>query len=293
VSERRVCQLVGQHRSTNRQQPDPGVFERRLIKRLHELASEHPQEGYKTTWRRLRFEGWRVNHKRIERLWRQDGLKQPERQASGKHAEGAVENAMWKRRAERPDHIWAYDFMSGHTTDGRSVRILNVVDEYTRELVSCTVERSIGSRRVERVLADLFQRRGQPEILRSDNGREFIATHLTAWLGDQGVECAFIAKGRPNQNSIVERLNRLMRRHVLDAEDLNTLLEARVVLTTWAEEYNHHRPHGALNGTSPSQYRKQYTPKLQTRSGPPQEPDQPPRAGQHRSLRARRARLGG
>ena len=263
VSERRACTLVGQHRSTNRHQPDPGIFERRLIHRLHELAEAHPQEGYKTIWRRLRFEGWRVNHKRVWRLWRQEGLKQPERQASGKHAEGGAENAMWKRRAEHPDHIWAYDFMSGHTTDGRSFRILNVIDEYTRELVCCTVERSIGSTRVEQALTDAFgRRRRRPKILRSDNGREFIADNLTRWLDAQGVERAYIEKGRPNQNGIVERLNGLMRRHVLDVEDLNTLLEARVVISGWADEYNHERPHGALGGTPSSQYRKQYTTKL-------------------------------
>jgi putative transposase len=263
VSERRACTLVDQHRSTNRHQPDPGVFERRLIRRLHELAEAHPQEGYKTIWRRLRWEGWRVNHKRIERLWRREGLKQPERQASGKRAEGVVDNAMWKRKAERPDHIWAYDFMSGHTADGRPFRILNIIDEHTRELVSCTVERSIGSTRVERALADAFSRRRRPKVLRSDNGREFIAGHLTRWLGDERVECAFIEKGRPNQNGIVERFNGLMRRHVLDVEDLNTLLEARVVITDWVDKYNHQRPHGALGGTPPSQYRKQLQTKLQ------------------------------
>jgi transposase InsO family protein len=259
VSERRACTLVDQHRSTNRHQADPGVFERRLIRRLHELAAAHPQEGYKTICRRLRFEGWRVNHKRVWRLWRLEGLKQPEKRGSGKHAEGVVANAMWKRKPERPDHIWAYDFMGGHTTDGRAFRILNVIDEYTRELVSCTVERSIGSTRVQRALADAFRyRHRKPQILRSDNGREFISAHLTSWLADEGVECAFIEKGRPNQNGIVERLNGLMRRHVLDAEDLNTLLEARVVITTWVAEYNQHRPHGSLDGASPNQYYKRY-----------------------------------
>ena len=259
MSERRACLLVGQHRSTNRHQPDSGVFERRLVARLHELANDHPQEGYKTICRRLRYEGWRVNHKRVWRLWRREGLKQPEKQGSGKHAQGGVENAMWKRRAEQPDHIWAYDFISGHTTDGRGFRILNVVDEYTRELVSCTVERSIGSRRVEQALAEAFgRRRRRPSILRSDNGREFIAEHLTRWLDSQGVERAYIEKGRPNQNGIVERLNGLMRRHVLDVEDFHTLLEARVVISDWASKYNHQRPHGALGDTPPSQYHKQY-----------------------------------
>lgn len=200
-----------------------------------------------------------MNRKRIERLWRREELKQPEKQASGKHAEGVAENAMWKRRAERPDHIWAYDFMSGHTTDGRSFRILNVIDEYTREVVNCTVERSIGTTRVERALVDTFtRRRRKPQILRSDNGREFISARLVAWLGAEGVECAFIAKGRPNQNGIVERLNGLMRRHVLDVEDFGTLLEARVVITNWVNEYNHDRPHGAIGGTPPDQYHKQY-----------------------------------
>lgn len=185
VWERRACQVVSQHRSTNRHQPVPEAFERRLVKRLHELAAAHPQERYKTTWRRLRWVGWPVNHKRIWRLWRQEGLKQPVKQASGKHADGVAENAM------------------------------------------CTVERSIGSTRVERVLTDLFTHtRRKPQILRSDNGPEFSSAKLTAWLGDKGVERAFVAKGRPNQNGIVERLNGLMRRHVLDAEDLHTLLEA-------------------------------------------------------------------
>lgn len=263
VSERRACSLVGQHRSTNRHQPDPGVFERRLVARLHELANDHPQEGYKTICRRLRWEGWRVNHKRVWRLWRLEGLKQPEKQGSGKHAEGTAENAMWKRKAERPDHIWAYDFISGHTTDGRGFRILNVVDEYTRELVCCTVERSIGSGRVQRALAETFtHRRRKPKLLRSDNGREFIAGHLTRWQDTQKIERAYIEKGRPNQNGIVERLNGLMRRHVLDVEDFHTLLEARVVIHDWVERYNHQRPHGALGGTPPSQYHKQYMTKL-------------------------------
>lgn len=259
VSERRACSVVSQHRSTDRHQPDPGVLERRLVARLHELAAEHPQEGYKTIGRRLRFEGWRVNHKRVWRLWRQEGLKQPEKQASGRHAEGVAENAMWKRRAERPDHVWAYDFISGQTTDGRSFRVLNVLDEYTREALSVTVERSIGARRVQQVLEATFaKRRRKPQILRSDNGPEFSATHVTGWLGDEGVECAFIAKGRPNQNGIVERFNGLMRRHVLDVEDLGSLLEARVVLTNWADEYNTSRPHGALGGASPNQYYKRH-----------------------------------
>lgn len=263
VSERRACSLVGQHRSTNRHEPDPGVFERRLVARLHALAEEHPQEGYKTIHRRLRWEGWRVNHKRIERLWRTEGLKQPEKQGSGKHAEGTAENAMWKRKAERPDHIWAYDFISGHTTDGRSFRILNVIDEYTRELVCCTVERSIGSGRVQRALAETFtQRRRKPAVIRSDNGREFIAGHLTRWQDAQKVERAYIEKGRPNQNGIVERFNGLMRRHVLDVEDFHTLLEARVVITGWVDRYNHQRPHGAVGDTPPSQYHKQYITKL-------------------------------
>jgi putative transposase len=257
--------LVDQHRSTNRHQPDPGVFERRLVARLHELANDHPQEGYKTICRRLRYEGWRVNHKRVWRLWRREGLKQPEKQSSGKHAEGGSENAMWKRKAEHPDHIWAYDFISGHTSDGRGFRILNVIDEYTRELVSCTVERSIGSGRVQRALADSFtKRRRRPAVIRSDNGREFIAGHLTRWQDTQQIERAYIEKGRPNQNGIVERLNGLMRRHVLDVEDFHTLLEARVVISGWVDEYNHQRPHGALGDTPPSQYHKQYMTKLQS-----------------------------
>jgi len=258
VSERRACKVVDQWRSTNRHKAASSEFEQRLLKRLHELASQHPQEGYKTIHGRLRLDGWMVNPKRIGRLWRLEGLQQPIRQASGKRAQGASENAVWQRRAEWPDHVWAYDFVTGRTSDGRAFRVLNIFDEFTREVVHCEIHRNIGSRRVQLVLAELFARKGRPGMIRSDNGRELIATELTSWIAGQGVECAFIEKGRPNQNGYVERFNGLMRRHVLDVEIFHSLLEARVVLGDWVTGYNTTRPHGAIGKIPPTTFRKRW-----------------------------------
>lgn len=249
---------MGQHRSTNRYVGSPSDFEDRLVKRMHELSELWPSEGYQTVCNRLRLEGWRVNPKRIHRLWKREGLSHPLPSSKGKRSEGLSENSVWKLPAEHPDHVWAYDFVATRTKDGRPVKILNVIDEYTREAVITLVERSIGSNKVQRALADRFARGRRPGIIRSDNGREFIADSLTQWLALNGVQTAFIEKGRPTQNGYVERFNGLMRRYVLNNEDFHTLLEARVVTTTWVHEYNTTRPHGALGGVPPTDYRKRW-----------------------------------
>jgi transposase InsO family protein len=258
VSERRACKVVGQHRSSQRYEPQEHEFEQRLKARLHELSGLFPHDGYKAIWMRLRLEGWNVNVKRIHRLWGLEGLAKPPRQRSGKRSEGVSDNAIWKRTADHPDHVWAYDFVSARTRDGRPFRILNVVDEFTRECVGLLVERNIGSRRVQRFLGELFAAGRKPGIIRSDNGREFIASDLTNWLTEQGIETAFIEKGRPQQNGMVERFNGLMRSRVLDHEDFYSLLEAQVVLKEWVLEYNTTRPHGALTGLPPSQFRQRW-----------------------------------
>jgi transposase InsO family protein len=258
VSERRACRVVGLHRSTKRYEPSEGEFELKLKAELHRLSDAHPRDGYRAIWMRLRLDGWHVNLKRVHRLWRLEGLSKPPRQQSGKRAEGVSDNAVWKRVAEGPDHVWAYDFVAARTRDGSSFRILNVVDEFTRECVGQLVERNIGSRRVEDFLSDLFKKTGKPRVLRSDNGREFIAADLVNWLQQQGVEPAFIEKGRPQQNGYVERFNGLVRSRVLDCEDFYSVLEAQVVLSEWVTDYNTTRPHGALTGLPPTQFRKKW-----------------------------------
>lgn len=256
VSERRACQLLGQHRSTQRYQRLPAEYELRLVARMNELAAAHPRYGYRRIWSLLRSEGWRVNRKRIERLWRLEGHRVPPRRSmkSGKKALGTGDQSIWSLPATAPNHIWSYDFMGTRTRDGSPVRILNVVDEYTRQAIGCRVARSIGSRDVIKELEVLFDRHGRPQVLRSDNGREFIAETLTGWLAEQGVKTAFIEKGSPQQNAFVERFNGTMRDELLNGEEFDSLLEARVVIGDWLVEYNTLRPHRGLGMLTPAAY---------------------------------------
>jgi putative transposase len=256
ASERRACRVVGQHRSTQRYERLAPEYELRLVKRMNDLAAQHPRYGYRRIWALLRAEGWRVNRKRIERLWRLEGHRVPPRrsQTSGKKAQGTAENAIWNLPATAANHIWSYDFMSGRTKDGASLRILNVVDEYTRVALGCRVDRSIGASDVVDQLRRLFDRHGKPQVLRSDNGREFIAASLLDWLAEQGVQTAFIEKGSPEQNPFVERFNGTMRDELLNGEEFDSLVEARVVIGAWVDQYNTLRPHRGLGMMTPSAF---------------------------------------
>jgi len=260
VSERRACRLVGQHRSTQRYERLPAEYELRLVARMNELAAEHPRWGYRRVWSLLRAEGWRVNRKRIERLWRLEGHRVPPRRAkaSGKRAQGTADQAIWNLPATRPNHVWSYDFMGSRTRDGSPIRILNVVDEYTRVALGCRVARSIGARDVIAELEQLFARHGRPAVLRSDNGREFVAASLGDWLADRNVKTAFIEKGSPQQNAFVERFNGTMRDEVLNGEEFDSLLEARVVIADWVVEYNTLRPHRGLGMMTPAAFAAAY-----------------------------------
>jgi putative transposase len=256
VSERRACRVVGQHRSTQRYSAIAPEYELKLVARMNELAALHPRYGYRRIWALLRGEGWRVNRKRVERLWRLEGHRVPPRrsQASGKKAQGTADNAVWNRPAVGPNHIWSYDFMSGRTRDGAALRILNVVDEYTRVALSCRVARSIGAGVVRLELERLFEQHGPPQVLRSDNGREFIAASLLDWLAEHGIATAFIEKGSPQQNPFVERFNGTMRDELLNGEEFDSLLEARVLIDAWRNEYNTLRPHRGLGMMTPHQF---------------------------------------
>jgi putative transposase len=228
VSERKACQLVDQNRSTQRYQAPAPEEEIRLVRATNELATKHPRWYYRMVWQLFRSDGWKVNRKRIERRWRLEGHRVPPAQAkdSGKKAEGNAGSSAWIRRAERANHIWSYDFMSDWTRRGGPIRILNIVDEFTRVVLRSHVSRSIGSNDLKRVLAETFERHGRPTLIRSDNGREFIATTEVEWLAEQGVEAVFIEKGKPQQNGSVERFNGSMRREILNVEDFDTVLES-------------------------------------------------------------------
>ena len=260
VSERRACRLVGQHRSTQRYRPMAPDYELRLVKRMNELAERHPRYGYRRIWALLRSEGWEVNRKRIERLWRLEGHRVPPRRtkASGKKAQGQSENAAWMLPATRPNDVWSYDFVTTRTRKGAPVRILNVVDEFTRTALGSLVAPSIGAREVRAFLEHLFRTHGRPRVIRSDNGREFVASSLVQWLREQGVTPAFIEKGRPQQNPYVERFNGTMRDELLSGEVFNSVLEARVVVAAWLDEYNRRRPHRGLGMRTPAQFTDDY-----------------------------------
>lgn len=257
VSERRACQLVGQHRSTQRYAPIPTDYETRLIADMRALAEEHPRFGYRMIHSMLVDRGWAVNRKRIERLWRLEGLKVPpvRKKRWGNDASGVGANSAWALPALAPMHVWSYDFIAARTRDGGALRILNVVDEFTRECVGVHVARNIGTREVRKFLERLLTQRGRPEIIRSDNGREFSSAELVTWLTkEQKVTPAFIAKASPQQNCFVERFNGTMRDQLLNGEEFDSVLEAKVVIEAWVEIYNTVRPHRALKMRPPAQF---------------------------------------
>jgi transposase InsO family protein len=258
VSKRRACQLVGQHRSTQRYESQPPEFELTLVKRMNELAAKHPRWGYRTVWALLREEGFQVNHKRIERLWRLEGHRVPARRKNhGQKAVGGSAGGTWATQATRPNDVWSWDFVAARTEDGQQLRILNIVDEYTRRCLACRVARNIGSRDLIDELETVFEKHGKPNRIRSDNGREFISETLADWLRERNVGQLFIAKGSPQQNAYVERFNGTMRNEVLHGELFRSVLEAKVVLHQWVAQYNTIRPHRGLGYLTPQQFYKQ------------------------------------
>jgi transposase InsO family protein len=260
VSERRACKLVGQYRSTQRYLPLPAEFELRLVGRMNALAAEYPRWGYRRVWSLLRAEGFAVNKKRVERLWRLEGHKVPaQRRRHGQKAAGGKAGAAWNLQADRPNAIWSWDFVASRTEDGQPLRILNVVDEYTRRCLACRVGRSIGSADLIEVLGEVFVRHGRPGAIRSDNGREFIAASLADWLRARGVGQIFIEKGAPQQNAYVERFNGSMRDEKLNGELFRSVLEAKVVLGEWVDIYNTIRPHRGLGMKTPQAFYESLT----------------------------------
>jgi len=245
--------VVGLGRSTARYAAGIDGDQRRLVERLHELSRSYPRYGYRRIWAMLRREGWRVNRKRVQRLWRLEGLKVPAK-ARKQRAPGHSENSCMKRAAEQPNHVWTYDFVADQTEDGRMLRFLSVVDEFTRESLALDVERSMGAAEVIAVLAKLIAERGSPQLLRSDNGGEFIAHRVQGWLAEVGIETAYIAPGSPWENAYVESFNGRLRDELLNRELFTSLAEAKLLAREYREQYNHRRPHSALGYRTPAEF---------------------------------------
>jgi transposase InsO family protein len=199
----------------------------------------------------LKEEGWRVNHKRLERIWREAGLKVPQKQPKRRRL-WLNDGSCIRLRAERPNHVWSYDFVADRTSDTRSLRFLTVIDEFTRENLALPVQRKFTADDVQAVLADLFIQRGTPEFIRSDNGPEFTAERVKDWLPKVGVKTLFIEPGSPWENGYNESFNGKFRDELLNGELFDTVWEARVIAERWRKEYNTKRPHSSLGYRPPA-----------------------------------------
>ena len=252
VSERRACRVLGQSRASQRHSPCPAADEERLRKDIVRLACKYGRYGYRRITALLNnVEGWRVNHKRVERIWRQEGLKVPKKQPKRSRL-WLNDGSCVRLRPEHKDHVWSYDFMEERTTDGRKFRILNILDEFTRECLWVRVERRMNSQDVLDALYNLFVLRGIPEYLRSDNGSEFTSRAVRKWLAKLEVKTLFIEPGSPWENSYIESFNGKMRDELLNRELFTTLKEAKVLISNWRQDYNQFRPHSALGYRPPA-----------------------------------------
>jgi putative transposase len=261
VSERRACRVVGQHRSTQRRpaRPRPEA-EDKLRSRLREIARSHPRWGWKTAHAVIRREGWTLNRKRTQRLWREEGLKRPQMCRKRRRLGPTVTARL---RATHPNHVWAIDFQFDETSDGRRLKLTNIVDEFTREALAMRVGRSCNADQLIDIIEQLAAERGAPEHLRMDNGPELMAWGVREWCRLAGTSTGYIEPGAPWENPFVESFNGRARDELLNVEDFADLPEAQIVVETWRMEYNTFRPHSALGGLTPAKFAKDWTQKHQ------------------------------
>lgn len=219
--------------------------------RITELACAYGRYGYRRITAMLREEGWKVNHKRVERIWREEGLKVPKRQPKRRRL-WFNDGSCLRLRPEYRNHVWSYDFLAERTSDGKAMRMLNIIDEYTKECLAIKVGRKITASDVIDTLADLFIQRGSPEFIRSDNGPEFVAELLRRWLKDLGVQTAYIEPSSPWENGYIESFNGKFRDELLNCEIFDTIMEAQVITEQWRIYYNTIRPHSSLKYRLPA-----------------------------------------
>lgn len=251
MSERRTCRVLGQHRSTQRKRPAGHADEERLVADMIALAREYGRYGYRCIAALLRDAGWHVNDKRVERLWRREGLKVPMKQPK----RGRLwlnDGSCVRLRPECPDHVWSYDFVHCRTNEGKAFRTLNILDEHTRECLAIRVKRRLNSNDVIDVLTDLFILRGVPAYIRSDNGPEFIAQAVRDWINAVGAKTAYIEPGSPWENGYCESFNARLRDELLNGEIFYSLKEAQILIEQWRKHYNTKRPHSALGYRPPA-----------------------------------------
>ena len=251
VSERRACQVLGQHRSTQRKPLRTPDDEAALTADIVELAKRYGRYGYRRITALLHSAGWAVNAKRVQRIWRREGLKVPAKQPK----RGRLwlnDGSCVRLRASWPNHVWSYDFVEARTHDGRKFRMLCLIDEFTREALAIRVKRKLNSTDVLEVLADVMICRGTPQHIRSDNGPEFIASALRKWIADVGTQTAYIEPGSPWENGYCESFNSKLRDELLNLEIFYSLREAEVLIESWRHHFNTVRPHSSLGYLPPA-----------------------------------------
>lgn len=259
ISERRACEIVGQHRSTQRHESI--VDDQVLRAEVRRLAAKYKRFGYRRIHALLIKDGWKVNRKRIQRIWREEGLRVPKKSRKRRRKGCSTADGVAALKATRPNQVWAIDFQHDATIDGRELKFLNVVDEHTREALAIECSRSITSEGVIGTLMRVIGERGRaPENLRMDNGPEFTATALADWCEAVSTSTAFIEPGSPWQNGYAESFNARVRDELLNVEIFYTLEEARVLAEDYRHEYNNFHPHSALAMMTPSRFAASWTP---------------------------------
>ena len=260
VKERLACRVLGQHRSTQRKVPKGRADDGALTADIIELATRYGRYGYRRITALLRVAGWLVNVKRVERIWRQEGLKVPARQPKRSRL-WLNDGSCVRLRPERSNHVWSYDFVEARTHDGRKFRMpgdkrlrvcADVIDEFTRECLAIRVDRKLRSSDVIDVLSDLFIVRGVPGHIRSDNGPEFVAKAVRDWITAVGARTAFVEPGSPWENGYCESFNSKLRDELLNGEIFYSLAEAQIVIESWRQHYNTKRPHSSLGYRPPA-----------------------------------------
>ncbi len=265
VSERRACQIASQHRSTQRRAACVAGDDAALRARLRKFSKDRPRWGYRRAHSQLLEEGWTVNRKRVQRLWREEGLRVPTRRRKRQRLGDSTVPAK-RLSAERPDHVWALDFQFDQTADGRILKLLHIVDEFTREALEVGCERRIDADetvgRLERIVAETGR---VPAFIRCDNGPELTANALRDWCRFSGAGSAYIEPGSPWQNPYVESFGSRIRDELLAVEQFSCLAEAQVMVEDWREDYNRRRPHSALQMMAPARFARGW--RLATQQG--------------------------
>ena len=255
VSERSACRAVSQPRSTQRYKAQQRSAEKKLCERMRALALRHPRYGYRRIWALLRSEGFKVNVKRVHRLWRKEGLKVPQKQHKRRRIkDGSSDHACHRRRPERMNHVWTFDFCFDCTADNRPLKIFSVIDEFTRVCLVICVQRRMTGPDVVKILKEMMKLHGVPEHIRCDNGTEFVCEALKGWLERSGTGALYIAPASPWENGYAESYHARFRDELLNREEFGTLLQAKGMLEIWREEYNNERPHSSLGYKTPAAF---------------------------------------